>query len=199
MLSGKPGIVIAHMGDGKTRLDPLLNLLDHTDIPIFNLRPTHVNRNGSLCRQAIQFAARGGRIDINPGGDDELSTAGVLRQAKDADASWNNITVSSDGQGSWSRYDEQGRLVKIGVSSVSSLLEDFRSLAAQGFTLEDALPLYTRNVAEGLGIRGRKGCISEGADADLLLFDRSLNLRCVMARGRLMMREGETIVRGTFE
>ena len=61
----------------------------------------------------------------------------------------------------------------------------------------------TANPARVLGLdgdnRGNKGHIMVGGDADLLIVDDALRPWGVMARGRWFMREGEIMVRGTFD
>ena len=54
-------------------------------------------------------------------------------------------------------------------------------------------------MARALEIEGLKGHIREGADADILLVDDSLNLDTVIAGGKVMMRGGEIRVRGTYD
>ena len=48
MLSGKAGVLHIHMGDGKRGLEPVLEILETTELPISVFRPTHVNRNPML-------------------------------------------------------------------------------------------------------------------------------------------------------
>jgi len=52
-----------------------------------------------------------------------------------------------------------------------------------GLRPEQALGMATRNVAELLGIAGRKGVLQPGADADLVMLDTALNVQRVWARG----------------
>ena len=44
-----------------------------------------------------------------------------------------------------------------------------------------------------------KGVLQADACADICLFDSNFNLRYVMAKGRLLMRDGDIVVKGTFE
>ena len=48
MISGKPGIVVLHMGDDEAGLQPVFQALEKTSIPIKTFRPTHVSRNQKL-------------------------------------------------------------------------------------------------------------------------------------------------------
>ena len=110
------------------------------------------------------------------------------------------ITVSSDGHGSWSKYDKLGRLLQMGVAAMDNMFKELRMMVReQGFTLEEALPFFTSNVAGALGLTGRKGVIREGADADILLVDGDLNLQTVIARGQVMMDSGKLLRKGTYE
>ena len=65
--------------------------------------------------------------------------------------------------------------------------------------LEDALGYVTSHVAEALDMYPKKGCIKEGADADMLLFTEHLDLHTVIARGTVMMEGGVLKKMGTYE
>lgn len=200
MLSGKPGIVVIHMGDGKRGLSPIFEILEETDIPIRTFRPTHISRNKKLLDQALDFAQMGGLIDITCGRKGELATARVLEKAKERNIPWTNITLSSDGYGSYSDYDDKGRLTKIGAASVEIIYQEFRDLVLnQGFDLEEILQLVTSNVAKALDLYPDKGCVQVGSSADLLILDKDLKLETVLAKGKILMEEGRLLVKGTYE
>lgn len=111
-----------------------------------------------------------------------------------------NITISSDGYGSFSDYDEYGNLLKIGVSSVSNLLlELVKMVKEEKLELEEALMFFTTNVAKALSLYPKKGTIKEGSDADLLILNKDMELISVIAKGKLMMDDSKVIVRGTYE
>lgn len=199
MIGGKPGIAVIHMGDGKDGLGPVLRALDQTNIPIRTLRPTHLNRNPALLEQALQFARLGGYTDWTCGINDHFRPAAVLRRAVEEGVPTGHMTVSSDGYGSWSEYDSQGNLVKMGVSTVAALHRELQAMVGEyGFALEEALPFVTSQVADGLDLP-RKGHVRPGADADLLLLDEQLGLEWVMALGRMMVQQGVALVKGTYE
>lgn len=124
MLSGKAGIVVLHMGDGKKGLSPVNEILEETEIPIKTIRPTHVNRRKELLLEAFDYAKRGGKIDLTCGMRDDLTPGKSIKKAIEESVPRENMTISSDGYGSWSKYDASGNLVKMGVSSVSSLHEE---------------------------------------------------------------------------
>ena len=200
MLSGKPGILTLHMGDDPRGLEPVFEALEKTSIPIKTFRPTHVARNWELYDQALKFANMGGYIDLTCDGAPYKEVAEGLRRAKAAGVPLNHITLSSDGQGSWSEYDEEGNLEKIGVSSVAASYEQVVDLVLnEGLDLTEVLAYVTANPADVLDLQ-EKGHIREGADGDLLLMKKEdLKLDTVIAMGRLMMRGGEILVKGTYE
>lgn len=200
MIAGKAGIVVAHMGDGAEGLGLINQVLEETEIPIRTIRPTHVNRKQELLAESFQYAKRGGLIDLTCGLYEDLSPTNVIARAEKEGIPLENITVSSDGYGSWSKYDEYGNLIKIGASSVSSLLKELQSMVLNlGWGLEKALPFFTSNVAKALNIYPKKGSISKNNDADLLIIDDEINLLYVISKGRVMMEDGELTVKGTYE
>lgn len=200
MLSGKAGIVVTHMGSSDNGLLPINNVISKWDVPIRTFRPTHVNRKKELLLESFEFAKKGGVIDLTCGIYEEMSPARVVGLAKEKGVPSENITISSDGYGSWSRYDEKGNLVKIGVSSVSSLFKELKKMVMDNkMSLNEALPYFTSNVSKALGIFPAKGTVCEGSDADLVLVDKDFNLEWVIARGQIMMKNSEIIVKGTYE
>ena len=200
MLSGKPGFVTLHMGDDHAALSMVRESVNTTTIPITIFRPTHVNRNPYLYEEALGFLEMGGFIDLTcalPGDD---PCAEFVKQALERGIDTRRMTISSDGQGSYSDYDEDGNLTKIGVASVAAMLDEFQIMVRQyHFPMEQALTYMTSNVAEALSIQNLKGYLKEGWDADALLFDEQLELDSVFAKGRVMMKNHEVLVKGTFE
>lgn len=197
MLSKKAGILTLHLGDEKQGLQMVMDILDQTDIPIKTFQPTHVNRNLALLQQAISFAKRGGTIDITCD-----STEGVyqaLMKIKEEGVCMDQVTLSSDGQGSWSKYDARGNLLQIGVSDVDTIYKQIVYLVKQkNWSMEDALALGCRNVAKALELYPQKGVIQKGSDADLLLWDKDLNLDTVIAQGNILMRDGKLLTKEMF-
>jgi beta-aspartyl-dipeptidase (metallo-type) len=65
-----------------------------------------------------------------------------------------------------------------------------RACVRAGWPLDAVLPLATRNTARALKLPN-KGVIRTGADGDLVVLDAaSLELRHVVARGRVLMLDG---------
>lgn len=200
MFSGKAGILVVHMGNGEKALGLINEVLKETDIPVRTIRPTHVNRREELLMEAFEYAKKGGIIDLTCGIYEELSPGNVIKRAEKLGVPLENITISSDGYGSWSRYDDLGNMIAIGASQVSSIYNEFRKMVLElGFDIEKALQFITRNVSKALAIYPQKGIIKEAADADLIILDENLELESVIANGKLMMLEGELLKKGTYE
>ena len=207
MISGKCGCVVLHMGDGKKMLSQVFEALEETEIPVKTFQPTHVNRNHELFLDSLKLAKLGGTIDLTcedfPHGlieDGKDPVIGLLEEARRAGVPMERMTLSSDGQGSWSNYNEYGNLVEMGVTDVGNMYAQLRSLVLNGgFVLSEALSFFTSNPAKALELFPKKGCIAPGADADLLLMGEALALDTVIARGRVMMEAGELLVKGTYE
>ncbi|MEG2868411.1 MAG: beta-aspartyl-peptidase [Terrisporobacter sp.] len=200
MLSGKAGIVVLHMGDGKRGLQPVNEILEETEIPMKTIRPTHVNRREELLLEAFDYAKRGGKIDLTCGIKEDLTPGNCIKRALKDHVPSENITISSDGYGSWSKYDDAGNLIKMGVSSVSNLHDEFKVMVSKlNFSIEEALTYITSNVAKGLEVYPRKGCLSEGSDGDLLLLDENLDIDAVIANGKVMIENKEVLVYGSYE
>lgn len=206
ILSGKAGLLDVHMGDGPAKLSLLERLVDETEIPISQLLPTHVNRNPDLFASGIAWALRGGSVDLTTSNAPIDFEQGVVKPSSGlarmlaAGVSVDRITFTSDGQGSLPDYDAEGRLRGLGVGRVTSLLAEVRdAVLLEGVPLEKALAVATRNPARVLGLK-RKGVLAPGMDADVVLLRREdLAVDTVIARGRVMMRGGRVLVKGTFE
>lgn len=198
MLSGKPGIVVLHMGDDEAGLQPVFRALEKTSIPTRIFRPTHVNRNEHLLEDGYEFLRRGGYVDLTCGM--HSSPGNYVLEARKRGIPTEHITMSSDGHGSWSHYAEDGTLLEIGVSSVDALYKELKYMVKElGMKLEDALPYMTSHVAEGLDLLPKKGWIKEGADGDVLLFDQNMELDTFIAGGRILMKNKEILQKGTYE
>ena len=200
MLSGKCGIVVLHMGSDDRALSLVNEALDKTSIPIKTFHPTHVTRTNQLRDEAFAFAKRGGYIDMTCGSAREGRPADCVRLAKEQGVPMERITMSSDGMGSWSHYDSEGKLVAIGYSAVDTCYKELKYMVQEcKMPLEEALCFMTSNTARSLELYPRKGCVCVGADADLLLLDEQMDLEMVMAGGKLLMQDHVLLKKGTYE
>lgn len=198
MLSGKPGIVVLHMGDDPAGLTPVFQALETSSVPIRIFRPTHVNRNERLMEEGYELLRRGGYVDLTCGM--HTSPGKCVLEARKRGIPTEHMTMSSDGHGSWSNYAEDGTLLEIGVSGVDVLYKELNYMVKElGIPLEEALPYLTSQVAESLDLLPKKGVIREGADGDFLLFDRELSLDTYVAGGRIFRKDGRVLKKGTYE
>lgn len=197
MIGGKPGLVHFHVGGGPRGIQPIFDILEKTELPIEMFTPTHMNRNPELLAQGARFAQLGGTVDITAGSN---AYKGIMRLLNEFNVSIDNITISSDGNGSMPKFDRNGRFIGLGVGSISTNLATWRDVIVKGHVpMEEALKILTTNVARNLRLEGKKGCIKVGADADLVVLTEELEIAHVWARGRQMVKEGQAIVKGTFE
>jgi len=202
MIGGKAGLVHFHVGGGRHMLDPLFRLVKETEIPIGQFLPTHVNRTRELFEQAIDFARMGGNIDLTVQGSHLLfpvATGDALRMALAAGVSLEQITLSSDSNGSMPVFDEHGKMTGIAVGEIRNLYAQWKSLAKEGFALEDVTKMVTSNPAQRAGLFREKGSLDTGKDADILIVNEDLSLESVMAKGRLLVHDRQVVVKGTFE
>ena len=202
MLSGKAGFVCLHMGGDDRALSPVFEALERTSIPVKTFQPTHVGRAKKLQEDAFKLAKMGGTIDFTCGQFEEMikELAASLRAAKEAGVPMDKVTISSDGQGSWSNYDAAGNLTEMGVSSVDTMYRQVvYQVQNENMSLEEALSLGTRNVAKALEVYPKKGAVHEGSDADVLVLNGDLSMNTVIARGSLMMQDGVLLKKGTYE
>ena len=65
--------------------------------------------------------------------------------------------------------------------------------------MEEAIKLLTSTPAELLGKAGVKGCVAEGADADLLVLDENLDIDSLFAKGQTAILNKEITLKGRFE
>ncbi len=208
MLSGKAGIVNVHLGDSPRKIDLIERVIHETEIPAAQFLPTHINRNAALFDACLEFAKEGGTIDFTGNEDidyweticDEVRVCKGIRRLLDMGISSDRFTISSDGQGSMPVFNEKGEYQGIGVGKASCLLKEVREcVQKEGISLEIAVKGITSNPAAILKLQG-KGQIKQGFDADICLLTKdTLELKTVMAKGRLMVKDGKQLAFGTFE
>lgn len=206
MLSGKAGVVNMHLGDGEDGLKMLYEITKNGEIPKTQIIPTHVNRNKRLFKEAIEWAKQGGIMDVTSsvspesGSSHSVKSSEAVKQALEAGVNIENITMSSDGNGSMPIFDEAGNNIGVGVASQISILNEFRDMVQkENIAITDAIKITTSNIAKFTKLYPRKGCLANNSDADILVLDKDLQLQHVWARGTHMVENGKPIVFGTFE
>jgi beta-aspartyl-dipeptidase (metallo-type) len=206
MLSGKSGVVNIHVGDSEEHLKLIENVVEKTDIPLRQFYPTHINRNQSLFEAGIRYALKGGYVDFTTSSipkfqeEGEVKCSIALRRMLEANVDASRITFTSDAQGSLPDFDSSGELIGLKIGMISSLYEEVRdSILKEDVPIEHALRVITQNPAEILKLK-QKGMVEVGRDADIVLLRKDdLEIDSVIARGKLMVDNGEAIVKGTFE
>ena len=206
LVSGKRGYTHFHMGVGRRRLDMLMDIIRETEIPPYLIIPTHVNRDAALFEQAMELAKMGAVIDITSGIAPEYGFEGTIKPSEavvrclENGVKIQNVTMSSDANGSMAVYDEEGRFAGLCVTTVETMHKEFRELArTKGVTLETALRPVTSSPAAAIGMYPQKGCVAEGADADLIIMDKDLSIRRVFAMGVPAADESGALLKGAFE
>ncbi|WP_288349052.1 beta-aspartyl-peptidase [uncultured Thalassospira sp.] len=206
MTSGKSGAVVVHLGDGDAHFDPLIGVIENTEIPIGQFIPTHVNRKRALLDAAKDWAKRGGNIDFTTGIDAESDPAGLVKTSTGiaeclADGvPLDRISMTSDGNGSLPDFDKNGKMIGLSVAGFDTVGREFADLVeSEKLDIPTALAPITCNPARMLGLDGSKGHLGCGHDADILVLDDALAPETVIARGKVAMIGKERLLRGTFE
>lgn len=178
LLSGKAGIIHFHLGDGEKGLEPLLEILKNSELPIGQFVPTHVNRNRKLFQQAKDYCKSGGNIDLTSGETAGISVPDAIKELVDEGVSLKAVTVSSDANGSNPNS---------GVNRIDTLPEDVvRCITDKKIKPETAFSLVTSNVAKLLKIHPQKGILQNGSDADILITDGHFQIKELFGSGKFL-------------
>lgn len=205
LVGKKSGTLVIHVGEGERALEPLVEVIKGTEIPASQFMPTHVNRNQRLFAQSITYARDIGTVDVTAGISPGLGFPNstkpscAVKLLLEAGASIDRVTLSSDSNGNMPVLNDDGQVVGVLVQEVMHLYNEVRDLVVEEhLPIDVAIRPVTSTVAQKYGLRS-KGHIAVGLDADFILVDPDMTLRSVYARGILMVQDGETIVRGTYE
>jgi len=194
MISGKPGIVNFHVGDGERGIEWLFDIVKKTEIPIKHLYPTHMSRTKKLFERGLEFTKVGGYIDLTALqptediNDFDFSTIDAIVIAYD-NGLLDKITISSDGQGSLPKFDKNRNFIGLDVGNVSALLYTIKLAVERDVKFENVIKLSTTNPAKVFELK-TKGKISVGYDADIV-FLKDWQVVSVLSRGEFLMKQGE--------
>ena len=199
MIAGKTGFLHIHTGNIPGSFDMYKEIVAR-GFPIKHIRPTHCGRIRHVFDAAVEFAKAGGYIDITTGASCCFDhPAQAVMAALDAGVDPTHITLSTDGHGSVPRFDEKGEMVGLGVGGVAGNLTEVKRLITEhGMPIEKAITFISSNVGQALGLAGQ-GVVEVGGCANACLFNDSLELTTVVSRNHVMMRDGEIVIKGTFE
>lgn len=201
-LTGRGGVVNIHVGAGKGGIQMLFDAVDQTDLTPETFLPTHCNRTSMILDQMVKWGKGGGPIDLTT----HRVIAGSVHCPEAVDflrkheVPLDRISMSTDAGGVFPFLkDEQGN-PKMAIWENRLLYDEFRALVLGGhLDLEGAVRLASTNPARHLRLYPRKGSISVGADADLVVLTEDLAIEKVFAGGRLMVEYGSAVVKGVFE
>lgn len=202
LISNTPGLVTLHMGSGKGKLEPLFYALDNSDLPAKNFLPTHMLRTDELIDEGVKLIQRGGYVDCTAGADDkelEVNAEKLFDLLHREGVSAEHVSLSSDAFGSQPKFDANGECIGLTYASPKYLHKTVQSLVRRGMPLTEALKPLTTTPAVLLAKEGCKGCICDGADADLLVLDAELNICSVFAKGKTAVLDGAVMMKGRFE
>ncbi len=190
-LSGKCGVCNVHLGDGVAGLQPILDVLEQTEIPITQFLPTHMNRNPEIFEAGIAYALKGGYVDFTTSStpqfieEGEISAAQAIAGMLSAGVPIAQITLTSDGQGSLPAFDARGNLEGLTVGKMDTLYASVKEAHTRyNVPFEAALKTITENPATILKLT-QKGKIQAGLDGDLVILDGDFEIDGVLALGQL--------------
>jgi beta-aspartyl-dipeptidase (metallo-type) len=203
MLGGKAGIINIHLGDAYNPFQPLYDVCAKSMRKLTQFLPTHCNRNDYTLVDAIEYAKKGGFIDITTSSypyfpEYEVKPSKAIVQAMAAGVPIEQITFTSDACGSLPGYDQKGNLIRLEIGLPTA---NFRELSdavnQEKVPMETALKVLTSNPADILKLEN-KGRIAPGKDADLVLLNKG-EIYHVMAMGKFMMKAGKIVKKGRYE
>ncbi|MGZ9899757.1 beta-aspartyl-peptidase [Shewanella gaetbuli] len=205
MLAGKAGIVSIHVGDEPSQLDLLEQVISQFDLPISQFYPTHINRNKALFNSGIDYAKRGGFIDLTTSTTEQILAQGeiaapqALALAINQGVPVSQITMSSDGNASLPVFNDAGELIDLQVGEVSSLHQALVDAVQQyQLPLATALASITQTPASILKLKA-KGKVGVGYDADInLLEPNSLAIDSVFSKGELVFTNNQSLINTPF-
>ena len=136
----------------------------------------------------MEFARKGGFIDISTGGTKFTEPHLAVGLALEKGVPLENMAFSSDGRGGVKRVDPETGEISYNPAPVHRNHQEMTLLVKEGILpLGDALKLLTVNPARNLSLPA-KGRIAVGADADLVVLEEDLSIHSVYAKGKICKR-----------
>ncbi|MDN5341902.1 MAG: hypothetical protein PWP28_777 [Oceanotoga sp.] len=204
ILSNKAGIINIHLGDGKENFSKILQVVENTEIPITQFLPTHCTRNPKVFEEALKYAKKGGYIDFTTSTthkfleNGETKCSKALKIALEKNIPIENITFTSDGQGSLPKFDSKGNFIGLDIGKSSSLYGEVKNaIIKENIPIEKAIKVITENPAKILKLKN-KGTIEEQKDADIVILDKDLEINTVISMGKIMIENKKIKVKNTF-
>ncbi|WP_353892403.1 beta-aspartyl-peptidase [Proteinivorax hydrogeniformans] len=206
MLSGKKGAVNVHLGDGRKMFEDIWKVINETEIPPSHFIATHGNRKEEVFNEGLKFMKHGGFLDLTTSTikkfleSGEVKCSRALRLIHEQNIPFDNLTLSSDGQGSLPNFSESGEYLGLKVGGVKSLYQEVKeAILKEDVPIEKAISTITKNPAVAYGLKD-KGELSKGKDADITIVDKpTCEIETVISKGKTLVKEKEILVKGTFE
>ncbi len=208
LIANKPGIITVHTGIKLVGLDLIFKIVQKHGMRADMFVPTHINRkNPILTDQALNLARQGAVIDATcwsslPAEDSVHMSAADFAVMADDQGLFDQVSFSSDAGGSLPVWNaDKSRIVSMGIGAPDSLLFELSRLVNRmGMSLEKALCPLTTTPARIYGLKGVKGELKVGADADIVVLDPDkMIIEDVMAKGVIMVRNRVIEIKGYFE
>ncbi len=203
MLGGKSGIANIHMGDAKNPFQPIYDAIEKSELKITQFFPTHCNRNHYIFEDAKVYG-RKGYTDLTASSypydmENEIKPSKAIVELMASGVPLENITLTSDGNGSLPNFDKDGILTSIDMGLPYSIFKEMiDAVIIEKLPLEKALMVVTSNVAAILKLKN-KGKVETGKDADLVILDKEYRISDVIARGQLMTHDYKRLKKGIYE
>lgn len=199
MISKKGGVMHMHMGGLESKLDMVFRILKDYEFPVQYFSPTHCARTKGLFDECLRLQKMGGFFDITSGGSKFAPLDEVIAYGIENGLNLDMVTMSSDGNGSVPKFDENSVLIGYGCASCSENLDVLRSVVKNKIlSREQAFALMGKNVAKTLNLEN-KGEIKVGFDADFTSFDEDMNVLDVIAKGEFCLKDQKLVKKGFFE
>lgn len=146
----------------------------------------------------VEFTRLGGYADYTSSEEPDPKSQEIL-DVLARGVPQDHLTISSDSNGSIPKWGPNKELIGITYAKMTSLFGQIQSLVKKGLPLEQALCFVTQNVAQALELYPRKGCLAPESDADLVVIGPEMEIQTVVAKGQVLMEEGEVLKKGLFE
>jgi len=208
LLADKPGTITVHCGINPDGIDLIFEAVEKYGIRPDIFIPTHINRKKSkISDQALELARMGGVIDATcmetmPDEAAIQMSAADFACVADQNNLFDQISFSSDAGGSLPKWNKnKSRIIGMGIGTPASLLLELKRLVqVKAMELGKALKPLTTTPAKTYGLAGKKGIIAVKAHADILVLDPdTFELRDVVAKGKIMMKNRHIEKKGYFE
>ena len=80
-----------------------------------------------------------------------------------------------------------------------SFHDEVQAAILLGVPLEIVTRVVSTNPAQANGLYPQKGCLRVDSDADFIIYDDDYAIATVVAKGKVMVQDGQVLVKGTFE